>query len=191
MTSSPADPPSDEHLAAQLTAQRKQGAARQAEAAFQQLYQRHARPLLAFLAARVRRDQLDDVQQTVWLRVWERMPEQIEGGNFRAWVFRIARNYLIDLSRRKKADAAETPEEWQDTRAPSALDALIAAEEPHIVGACLKHLEEEEVQVVRDRFAGEAYEDICQRMNISAARAYKLYHTATHKLQSCVDRSTR
>src|SRR5262249_46401761 len=92
MNSPPPSAPSDEQLAVCLTPPRKSSAARDAEAAFQQLYQRHARPLLAFLAGRVRRDLLDDVHQTVWLRVWERTPERIEGGNFRAWLFQVARN---------------------------------------------------------------------------------------------------
>jgi RNA polymerase sigma-70 factor (ECF subfamily) len=191
MNSPPASALSDEQLAVCLTPARKRGAARDAEAAFQQLYQRHARPLLAFLAGRVRRDQLDDVHQTVWLRVWERTPERIEGGNFRGWLFQVARNYLIDLARRKKVEPTEETEEWQDSRAPTALDTLIAQEEPHIVGRCMKHLDEEEAGVVRGRFAGEGYEDICRRMQITAARAYKLYHEATRKLQTCVQRSTR
>jgi RNA polymerase sigma-70 factor (ECF subfamily) len=182
---------SDEQLAVCLTQGRKSSATREAEAAFQQLYQRHARLLLAFLAGRVRHDALDDVHQTVWLRVWERTPERIEGGNFRAWLFQVARNYLIDLSRRKKADAAEAPEEWQDARSPTVLDALVAQEEPHIVGRCMKHLAEDEADVVRARCAGEEYEAICRRMQITPAKAYKLYHEATRKLQTCVQRSTR
>jgi RNA polymerase sigma factor (sigma-70 family) len=181
----------DEQLVATCTAQRKAKADHDAQGSFQLLYQRHARPLLAFLATRVRRDSLEDVQQTIWLRIWEHMDEQFTGGNFRAYLFTIARRYLIDLSRRRQADTAEDAHGWQDTRSPSVLDNLIAQEEPHLVGLCLKHLGEEEVLVVRGRLSGESYEAICQHLEIAPAKAYKLYHEALQKLQTCVERSTR
>ena len=44
---------------------------RTAQQAFDALYRKHARLLLAFLSSRVPRHDLDDVHQTVWGRVWE------------------------------------------------------------------------------------------------------------------------
>ncbi len=186
MTSPESPVPTDEQLA-QFCAQRGKAG----EDAFLELYRRHGRPLLAFLATRVRREALEDVHQTVWLRVWERTPDQFAGGNFRAWLFRIARNHLIDLGRRRHADPAEAPEEWQDTRTPAGADALIAREEPHLVRKCMERLGVDEALVVRERLAGESYEDICGRLKIDRNKAYKLYYEALKTLQSCVERATR
>src|SRR5262245_24161416 len=70
--------------------------------ACEELYVRHARRLLAFLSARVHGSDLEDIHQGIWERVWERLPDGFHGGNFRAWLFQIARNYLIDHSRKRR-----------------------------------------------------------------------------------------
>ena len=60
------------------------------------------RPLLrAFLLARVARSEVDDLDQLAWLRVWKSLPDA-DPGPFRAWLFQIARNALIDHSRKSK-----------------------------------------------------------------------------------------
>jgi serine phosphatase RsbU (regulator of sigma subunit)/DNA-directed RNA polymerase specialized sigma24 family protein len=84
------------------------GPARQAaHEAFEELYRRHARRLLAFLAARVQRGELDEVHQAVWLRVWERLssPAGILGSRdsgFSAWLYQFARRHLRARSRAQR-----------------------------------------------------------------------------------------
>src|SRR3954466_4180261 len=95
--------PSEDELAACIARRDDSYRARQAaRAAFEQLYGRHARLLSAFLAARVRRGEVDDLHQEVWHRVWLRLPGQFRGGNFRAWLHQIARHALIDRGRKKQ-----------------------------------------------------------------------------------------
>src|SRR5689334_18006064 len=96
--------PTDEQLGMKLS-RRERSAADLAAArdACEQLYARHARGLLAFLAARVRREDVEDAHQRVWQRAWDAAPRQFQGGNFRAWLYCIARNDLIDASRKKRA----------------------------------------------------------------------------------------
>src|SRR5438105_2887060 len=87
-TNLPDNDPSDEQLAATLAQREQSGQAlRAAQDAFRDLYQRHARKLLAFLAARVHRNDLEDVHQEVWERIWKHLPEGFHGGNFRAWLY--------------------------------------------------------------------------------------------------------
>src|SRR6266702_3946755 len=47
---------------------------------------------------------VDDVCQEVFIRAWKALPKFTirDGGTFQAFLFRIARNLIIDLSRKKK-----------------------------------------------------------------------------------------
>lgn len=83
----------------------------QAQRHFEQLYNRHSRLLLAFLSSRVNRSDLEDIHQAVWSRVWQYLPTHFDGQNFRAWLYQIARNYVIQLGRKKKSDLLGAEEE--------------------------------------------------------------------------------
>src|SRR5262245_41296296 len=95
----------DEQLAEVVIARTQSAEAFQrATDSFEELYSRHSRWLLSYLAVRVDRSDLDDINQVVWQRVWERIEQGFRGGKFQVWLFFIARNHLIDLSRRPKID---------------------------------------------------------------------------------------
>src|SRR5262245_32363644 len=80
--------------------------------AFTQLYEEHAGMLLGFLTTRCRsHSDAVDLAQEAWMRVWKSMATQFDGTNFRAWLYEIARNVLIDSGRRKRpTPVAELPE---------------------------------------------------------------------------------
>ncbi len=159
---------------------------REAEAAYGQLYSDHARMLLAFLSSRVKRSELDDVNQEIWSRVWQHLPQKFDGDNFRAWLFRIARNYIIQESRKRRPDLAEdlgmvtANEDTPDHQ-------LVERERMEILNRCLSKLEEKLADLVRLRLGGESYEDICERIGLPPARAHKLFHTAKTQLTTCVE----
>ena len=66
---------------------------------FAALYDRY-NPLVYGVARRILGDgpQAEDVTQSVFLQVWTR-PEAYRGGNFGAWIARVARNACIDIVR--------------------------------------------------------------------------------------------
>jgi RNA polymerase sigma-70 factor (ECF subfamily) len=73
-------------------------------AALDELVRRHGAALLGFLRAMTRDpDAAEDLFQETWLRVI-RKPGGFSEGSFRAWVWRIARNLIIDRSRRRQAE---------------------------------------------------------------------------------------
>lgn len=180
----------DEELAvtiARRTASAEGG--RLARRAGEELYRRHARKLLAFLTTRVHRSDLDDFHQGIWERVWERLPEGFHGGNFRAWLYQIARNYLIDQGRKRRPQPLESEEEWSDDRQAAPDAPLLERERQQALSRCLERLGAEAAGLVRARLAGESYPEICLRLGLKMERAHKLFHQAKEQLQLCVERA--
>jgi RNA polymerase sigma-70 factor (ECF subfamily) len=177
----------DQPLVVRLTRLRRTDAdLRDAQAALQELYRRYAAGLLAFLAARVPQAALEDLHQTIWMRVWQHAPEQFQGGNFRAWLYRIARNAIVDLLRHKKfADDADLDNQ-ADPQARSGLDWLLDEERRAALARCLERLDDRRREVVRGRLSGESYGELAERLGLPEARLYQLYHRAIADLRACV-----
>lgn len=87
------------------------------EAAFAELYERHRRPVFAFLLHLTGggRATAEDLLQEAFLRAWRGRAEYRPAGEFRAWLFTIARRLAVDWFRRQglawesSAAAADTP----------------------------------------------------------------------------------
>jgi RNA polymerase sigma factor (sigma-70 family) len=184
MNASSSDPtPADEQLAV-IIAQ----AGQKAEAAFDQLYDRHARPLLLFLATRVSRSSLDDIHQEIWTRVWQNLPTGFHGGNFRAWLFQIARNHLIDLARRKQPQGLPGEFDAPDSRAVHGGQRMIEEERVARLRHCLEQLDARAQKVVRARLEGVGYEELASELNVKTTTVHQVFHRAKDQLQDCVGR---
>jgi RNA polymerase sigma-70 factor (ECF subfamily) len=69
---------------------------------FEAVYESHARSIYRFLYWRTRNPQLsEDLTSSVFEKAW-RSRGSFHGGSVRAWLYRIARNVLIDHWRKKK-----------------------------------------------------------------------------------------
>ena len=182
--------PTDEQLAADVArcvkSARTMGAAREA---FDQLYQRHAPLLLAFLSRRVHDSDLEDVHQEIWRRAWEHLPDQFHDGHFRAWLYQIARNLLIDQGKKRKAERISDPEFILDGQAGAAHERLLEHERTEILRGCLEKLDPKAAALVKARLAGDDYPEACQRLGLKAESAYKLFHKAKEQLTNCVERA--
>ncbi len=181
---------SDEQLAALVAARDESArAGDEAKRAFAELFDRHARKLLAFLASRARRSDLDDVHQEIWQRVWQSLPTSFKGGSFRAWLHQIARNHLIDVSRRKKADQLGEEVQFSDPNSRPPDELMLEAERMQILQGCLQRLGEKLAGLVKARLNGDEYDAICEQLHIAPSQVYKLYHQAKSQLATCVERA--
>jgi RNA polymerase sigma-70 factor (ECF subfamily) len=154
---------------------------------FERHYREHSGPLLAFLLARVvPRTDAEEVAQEVWLRAWNGLAG-FDGRNFRPWLFGIARNYLIDRSRKRATQPLPAEYDATDPRTAPA-DALIQREHQERLERCLGRLGEKDLALVRGRLAGETFEALSTSLGLSRTEAHRLFHDAKTRLQECVKR---
>lgn len=74
--------------------------------AFEQLVAVHQRALVNFFYTNTRDRQLaEDLTQETLLRVYDQSWDYLPSGKFRGWLYRIARNLMIDSFRRRSHDA--------------------------------------------------------------------------------------
>ncbi len=180
----------DEHLAATIARRGHSGRAMEtAHDAFGHLYRRHARRLVAFLAGRIPRSDLDDLHQDIWQRVWRHLPVQYRGGNFRAWLHQIARNALVDHARRRRPERLPDERMLPDRHAASPDTPLVEREQMAALARCLERLDAVASALVRARLGGEGYHEVCLRLKLTPARARRLFHEAKGRLQDCVERA--
>ncbi len=187
---SPETTESDEQLAAVVARRGDSEPARlAAHNAFERLYRRYAPLLLGFLASRVRPGERDDLHQEVWQRVWHHLPNQFRGGNFRAWLHQIARHAIIDQGRKRRSEPLMAQEALPDARHEPADHRLIEDERMEALKRCLEQLGPEGAALVRARLAGEDYNELCRRLKLEPARAYKLFHSARKQLETCLEQA--
>ena len=178
---------SDDELAAIVAACSRNGSAsEESRLAFTLLYRRYARLLRSFLASRVTPSELDDVEQTIWQRIWVHLPQQFSGGNFRAWMYQISRNFLIDQTRRKRSTPFPEGFDVEDVHVAPPDMTLMEHERIGALEACLKRLPEQMNNLVRARLSGDDYDAICERMDLPVPRAQKLFFQAKEALVSCL-----
>lgn len=131
-------------------------AARGDATAFARLYDRYADRVYGFAKLRMRdaRD-AEELVETVFLKAWQALPGYEERGlPFSAWLFRIARNAVIDAVRRAgrepaTADVAEAEEVEGGVRVDEAALQRLDAER---VREAIGRLTEEQAAVVTMRF---------------------------------------
>jgi len=74
--------------------------------AFEALVERHQRPVFAYLLKMTgRKGDAEDIFQEMWMRALRHL-SSYKQKNFRGWLFRIARNLVIDRARRARPDVS-------------------------------------------------------------------------------------
>lgn len=126
------------------------------QGAFGLLYERYLDPLYRYIFYRTGDPkEAEDLTERTFLKVWERLPvlrrrEPIR--NFRAWIFRISHNLVVDYYRtRRKA----VPLDWDATLASEGTEPAElaeASEERQRLAGAISQLEPLHQQVITARF---------------------------------------
>lgn len=158
------------------------------EAAFRTLFERHARPMVAFCQHFVRDTaRAEELAQDVFLKLHRVAPRYTPSARFKTFLYRIASNHCLNELRRGEygARAVEADGEERD------LDALpgkgATPEEEAVgealgraVGELLRRLpERQRLAFVMCRFQGFSYEEIAEVLGVSVPAVKSLIHRAT------------
>lgn len=132
------------------------------EAWFDELYNRYHRAVFAYLLTRVdRRETAKDLLQEVFLRVWQQhhVARKMGAEAARHWIYRIARNLVIDDYRRRgtrdTAKKAAMRGTEQEMVAASAADIVEAKEQTRRLEEAIRRLPADLYQVFVLRHVGE------------------------------------
>jgi len=125
-----------------------------ADAAIRQLYSRHAGALHGYVERFCQdRASADDIVQETFIRAWRHLPQlSTDDRPVRPWLFRVARNLLIDANRAARARPMTVPAQpADDARTDSGLDQIL---DRQLVSAALQHLSPAHQSVLVETFYG-------------------------------------
>jgi len=157
--------------------------------AFRTLYDRHSPELLAFLGARAKRAvSAEDVASDVWLKVISKA-DQFTGGNFRAWVFSIARTTLIDAVRKGQRENTTSGDVDVDVAVSEDNSATIAREEElNALKDCIQSVGGPFIEaVVRTKLNDVSPEVLAEELKVSRATIDSRVSRGKKLLSECLD----
>lgn len=155
--------------------------------AFESLYDSYHR-LVYGVALRMLSDasSAEDVTQQVFLKIWS-APDLFRGGNFGAWILRIARNRSLDVLRsRSLHQESELPESLPETEAIE--DIAFARLDAVRIRAELARLPDEQREPIElGFFAGITHEEIARRTGTPLGTIKTRIRTGLRKLRTALN----
>ena len=175
----------------------KQSFQRGVEAEFLEAYESYADALFRHCYYRVYdRERAREVVQETFMKTWEVVARGEEIQNFRAYLYRVARNLIIDEARRKKL---RTETSLEDMREATGFDpgtdpvpALFNRMEGAQAIKLLQQLSEDEREVLMLRYVDELDpKEIAQLLDVTANVISVRAHRAMKRLRELIEQQEK
>jgi RNA polymerase sigma-70 factor, ECF subfamily len=162
--------------------------------AFGILYVRYMDPIYRYIFFRIGDEvEAEDITEEVFIRAWEALPNYTYGEYpFTSWLYRIARNRIIDHHRKHKAQALPDLELHQAGIVQSSEEKLVQKMDAAHLAEAIQMLEEEEQQVVILRFMeGLSHREVAAVIGKSEGASRIIQHRALAALQKALKQWTK
>jgi RNA polymerase sigma-70 factor, ECF subfamily len=133
-------------------------------------------------------EQSQDICQETFIKAWRSLPSfsMKEDGTFQAYLFRIARNLMIDLSRKKKAVSIDQIAEMEDKK--SFEEDFERKEDAEMIQTALDKLDETEREILVLRYFEELpFEEIAQVTGMNEGALRVRVHRILKKLKRIIE----
>jgi RNA polymerase sigma-70 factor (ECF subfamily) len=126
----------------------------------------------------------EDIAQDTFIRVWDRLADYRPGGNFRAWLMRIATNMTIDAMRKRKPVVnIEDVSLAASGQGPEAV--AVSSERAAVVRAALMRLPmHSRAVVVLREFYALSYKEIAEVLDIPLGTVKSRLNDARRRLKA-------
>jgi len=157
--------------------------------AFGSLYDLYVEPIYRFVLYKVRsKEEAEDLVSDIFLKCWNYLISDKDSkvSNFRALIYKVARNTIIDAYR-KKARSQEYPIEFAFELADAASEKLESKVDAKLILDQLSRLKHEYQEVIFLRFVEElSIKEIADALQKSQASVRVTLHRATKKFSDII-----
>lgn len=154
--------------------------------AFAFFYDKYVKNIYRFVYIKVSsREVAEDLTQEIFLKTWQHLVDKKQIDNFQAFIFRIARNSVVDYYRRHNRqslpleylteDSAMAPEQHLQTHQALEIEKILED---------LKKLKPEQQEIIYLRFVEDlSVDDIAKIVDMEKSSVRVLIHRALNKLK--------
>jgi RNA polymerase sigma-70 factor (ECF subfamily) len=160
-------------------------AARRDPAAFAMLYHRYVRPVYAYCRRRLEEEEAEDATSHIFLQALGHL-DSCRGPSFRAWLFTIAHNVVIDRQRARKPTVAldDSYEIASVERSPE--EHALESDRKRRLDSAIRQLPPDQRAAVELRLAGLSGVECAQALGKSPDATRMLQHRAFTTLRSAL-----
>jgi len=159
--------------------------------AFGRLYEHYLDGIYRYIYYRVSdHDEAEDLTETVFLKAWEALPRFKRGkGTWRAWLYRVAHNIVVDRYRTHKANASlDEIHDQRDDDMPTPEHVAEAELEIERLSAALDRLSPRLREVILQRFVnGLSHAETAKVIGLRAGHVRVLQHRALKEMRHLME----
>jgi RNA polymerase sigma-70 factor (ECF subfamily) len=158
--------------------------------AFGDLYARYLDEFHRYIYYRVaNRLDAEDLTEAVFIKAWDALPRFTSAKvNFRAWLYRIAQNTIIDHYRARQATTDVIPEQLRDSR-PSLENQMQSQDKNQGLALAIQSLDANSQQVIICRFINEmSHAETAEALGLNEGHVRILQMRALQKLRLLLEK---
>ena len=161
------------------------------EAAFAEIYNLFFKKIYRFIFFRVgHKEVAEDLAEEVFLKAFTKISSINESGAFEGWLYRIARNLVIDYYRQKKSTVALEEIENTLEYETNVVDVVNLQNQQKVLLKLIKELSAEQQVVLKLKFFEDLENhEIAELLNKSEGSVRVIQHRAIIKLQELIKKA--